>query len=239
MLVLPGHVRALAAADVPDGARAVEEAGFDTFSVSDRLAWSTPEPLTTLAAAAAVTSRVGLLSGVLLAPMRNNPGLFATAAATVDQLAGPGRLRLGLAPGGRSSDYAGSGVDFSAQGKVFDEWLTDARATWQGTAGTGLGPLPSTPGGPGLLFGGGSAPNVRRVVTDGVGWIAGGTDPQAFAAFAQLPKPSPTTITTAEQLRATVAEYQAAGADEIILTLNDPDPVQVSLVHSALSPATS
>ncbi|MEV4363973.1 LLM class flavin-dependent oxidoreductase [Nonomuraea sp. NPDC049625] len=62
------------------------------------MAWSTPEPFTTSAAAAGATSRIQLLTSVLLAPLHANHALFAKAFATLDQFAGPGRLRLRLAP---------------------------------------------------------------------------------------------------------------------------------------------
>ena len=183
-IALPGHLREFDAGLVPEWARAIESAGFDTLSVSDRLAWPTPEPVTTLAAAAAVTHRVGLLSSVLLGPPRPHPGLFASAAATVDAIAGPGRLRLGLAPGGRPSDHAGSPVPFEGRGKVFDDWLAEVRSTWCGESSTGIGPLPATPSGPPMLFGGASAPTVRRITEYGQGWIAGGQSAEQFATFA-------------------------------------------------------
>lgn len=279
-IALPGHVRSLKPEDIPDWARAVEDAGFDTFAVSDRAAWSTPEPLTTLAAAAAVTHRVGLFSSVVLAPLRGHPGLFASSAATVDALAGPGRLRLGLAPGGRPSDYVGSPVAFGERGKIFDSWLRDVRATW---AGAGLGPVPVTAGGPPLLFGGGSAQTIRRVVAHGVGWVAGGMTPEEFMTFAQrlrtaftaagrsgtprlvvsvmvslgperadtgiaavrdyyadlgqdfVAKAIAHTVTSAGQLRAAIADYRLAGADEVILTPNDLDPDHVGILRACLA----
>lgn len=96
-VAIPGHIRAFRIGTVPDWAREIERLGFDGMSVTDRRAWPTPEPMTSLAAAAAVTTRIQLFSSVVLAPPRGSASTFASEAATVDHLAGGGRLRLGLA----------------------------------------------------------------------------------------------------------------------------------------------
>jgi alkanesulfonate monooxygenase SsuD/methylene tetrahydromethanopterin reductase-like flavin-dependent oxidoreductase (luciferase family) len=67
------------------------------------------ESLIALAAAAAVTERIRLVTDILLAPLRSNTALLAKQAATLDSLSG-GRLVLGLAPGAREDDYEASGV---------------------------------------------------------------------------------------------------------------------------------
>ncbi|MEV4382976.1 LLM class flavin-dependent oxidoreductase [Streptosporangium sp. NPDC049644] len=89
---LPGHAWWTDGTTLVEWARRAEARGFSTLGVSDRLAWSTPGPLITLAAAAGATSRIRLLTSVLLASLRTNHALFAKAVTTLDQLAGPGRL---------------------------------------------------------------------------------------------------------------------------------------------------
>lgn len=88
-------------------ARRADARGFSTLGVSDRLLWPTPEPLITLATAGA-TARIRLLTSVLLAPLHTNHLLFAKAVLTLDHLAGPHRLQLGLAAGFRQDDYTTS-----------------------------------------------------------------------------------------------------------------------------------
>ncbi|MDA3624734.1 LLM class flavin-dependent oxidoreductase [Saccharopolyspora sp. WRP15-2] len=168
---LPGHVPGVDGRTLVEWARRAEARGFSTLSVSDRLVWSTPEPLTALAAAAGATERIKLLTTVLIAPLHNNHALFAKQTASIDQLAGAGRLHLGLAPGLRDDDFTESGVDFSTRGKQFDALLDRAAEVWGGQ--TGIGPAPATDGGPKVLFGGMSPAAIRRVVTKGTGWIAG------------------------------------------------------------------
>src|SRR4029450_1979857 len=66
------------------------------------------EPLAALAAAAAVTTRVRLVTMVVIGPLRNTV-LLAKQAASLDLLSG-GRLTLGLAIGARADDYQALGV---------------------------------------------------------------------------------------------------------------------------------
>src|SRR5437870_799360 len=76
---------------------------FSSLAVLDRYAYDSYEPLTTLAAAAAVTQRVRLATTIVIAPLRNT-ALLAKTAAALDRLSG-GRLVLGLAVGARADDY--------------------------------------------------------------------------------------------------------------------------------------
>ena len=112
---------------IVDWARRAEEAGFSSLGTIDRLAYPAFEPLTTLAAAAAVTERIGLVTDILLAPLRSNNALFAKQAATVDQLS-EGRLTLGLGVGLREDDFEAAGVDFHKRGALFERQLEDLLA---------------------------------------------------------------------------------------------------------------
>ncbi|MGV9779067.1 LLM class flavin-dependent oxidoreductase [Streptosporangium sp. NPDC003464] len=179
---LPGHAGWTEGTALVEWARRAEARGFSTLSVSDRLAWSTPEPLITLAAAAGATSRIRLLTSVLLAPLRANHALFAKAVTTLDQLAGPGRLQLGLAPGAREDDFLLSRVDYGTRGKQFDR-LLDRLATVMASDDL-VGPRPATPGGPALLFGGNSKATLHRIASHGTGWIAGDATVQDVQDFA-------------------------------------------------------
>lgn len=63
-----------------DWARRADAGPFRTLGLLDRLVWSNPEPLVTLAALAGATTRVRLQTEVLLAPLRSTALLGAQAA---------------------------------------------------------------------------------------------------------------------------------------------------------------
>ncbi|MET7401310.1 LLM class flavin-dependent oxidoreductase [Dactylosporangium sp. NPDC005572] len=275
---LPGHAPWTDGRQLVAWARRAEARGFSTVAVSDRLRWTTPEPLTVLAAAAGATSRVRLLTSVLLAPLRTNHRLFAKTVATLDHVAGPGRLRLGLAAGFRTDDFTASGVDYAGRGEAFAALLETLRDTADDPGGL----RPATPGGPPLLFGGTSRAALRRIAAHGTGWLAGTASvadveaftPQLHAAWTAAGRAGTPRIvvsamfalgphagasvaraigpyyafageewaregiaaacTSAQQLTAAVEAFERAGCDELILTGNDPDPVQVDLLAEAL-----
>src|SRR5215472_11826593 len=148
---LPNAVRGVDRAGIVEWSRRAEQAGFSSLGTIDRIAYSNYESLIALAAAAAVTERIGLVTDILIAPLRANTALFAKQAATIDALSG-GRLTLGLAVGGRLDDFEVSGVDFKRRGQSFERQLEQMTAIWKGDGG--VGPAPARGARPGLLIGG-------------------------------------------------------------------------------------
>lgn len=196
-------------------AAAAEAAGIDAVSVVDHVAlggdlggypygafpggpdapWL--EPLTTLAAFAGRTSRIGLMTGILIAPLRP-PALLAKSAATLDQLSG-GRLELGVGTGWLPKEYEAVGLDFADRGRLLDDALAACRALWRGGATSfdsprlrfddvHVSPTPLQPGGVPLWVGGDlHGRNVARIVAHADGWIpAPPTKPADVAAGAAL-----------------------------------------------------
>ena len=160
-------------------ARRAEAGPFSSLGVLDRLAYDSYDPLTTLAAAAAVTRRVRLVTMVVVGPLRNT-ALLAKAAASVDALSG-GRLVLGLSVGARQEDYAASGMDYHTRGRRFAEQLAALRSCWEdGTLGPGGGGY----AGPPLLVGGLSDQSSARMARYADGYAHGGGPPRAFARAA-------------------------------------------------------
>ncbi len=86
------------------------------------------DPLTGLSFAAAVTSRIGLATGVLLLP-EHNPVLVAKQAATLDVLSA-GRLTLGVGIGWSAEEFAALGVPFARRGERTAEYVAAMRALW-------------------------------------------------------------------------------------------------------------
>lgn len=170
-------------------ARAAESAGFDAVSVTDHpfppARWVAAgghhalDPFVALSFAAAATTRLRLLTQVIVLPYRN-PFLVAKAAATLDALSN-GRLLLGVAAGYLEAEFAALGADFANRNDVADEAIGAIRAAWSGepVERTGRGfvakgnaqlPRPLQPGGPPIWVGGNSRRAIRRAVESAQGW---------------------------------------------------------------------
>jgi alkanesulfonate monooxygenase SsuD/methylene tetrahydromethanopterin reductase-like flavin-dependent oxidoreductase (luciferase family) len=182
---IPNSVRGTTGPQLLEWARRAEAAGFSTLATIGRVAYPSYEELTVLAAAGAVTERIGLMSNILLAPTRSTAEL-AKQASSVHELTG-GRLTLGVATGGRPDDYALTGQDFATRGRRFDEQLAELRRAFAGEPladGTppvvpdGARPVP-------IAIGGASDAAVRRTIEYGIGWTAGGVPPQMVAPFVE------------------------------------------------------
>lgn len=128
---------------------------------------------------AAVTERLSLVSGILIAPQRQT-ALLAKQAAQVDVLSG-GRLRLGIGIGWNSVEYDALGEEFRKRGKRIEEQVALLRALWtqelvtfEGTFDrvddAGLNPLPVQQPIP-IWFGGGADVVLRRMARLGDGWM--------------------------------------------------------------------
>ena len=124
---LPSTLASATGADILTWAREADTAGFSTLGTIDRVVYGNHETIPTLAAAAAVTSRIRLTSAILIAPFRGNGTLLAKELATVDSFA-DGRLTVGIAVGGRDDDYTATGTDFHRRGAIFDNQLAEMRA---------------------------------------------------------------------------------------------------------------
>jgi alkanesulfonate monooxygenase SsuD/methylene tetrahydromethanopterin reductase-like flavin-dependent oxidoreductase (luciferase family) len=212
---LPSTISSATGQDVLDWARAADTAGFSSVGTIDRVVYGNHETIPTLAAAAAVTSRVRLHTAILIGPFRGNGTLLAKQLASVDSFAG-GRLTVGIAVGGREDDFAATGSDFEGRGAAFDAQLTELREVWggaaRGTAGA-VGPGPVQPGGPPLMIGGTSAAAIRRTVTHGAGWIAGGGGADMFAGLADRVRKAWTDAGREGAPRLAALGYYALGPD--------------------------
>ncbi|TMQ23707.1 MAG: LLM class F420-dependent oxidoreductase [Candidatus Rokuibacteriota bacterium] len=178
-------------------ARAIEDIGYDHIDIFDHVVMGHPlagrpagpynpampilEPLVTLAALAAVTSRVTLGTEVLVLPQRE-PTLVAKQIGTLDTLSG-GRVRLGVGVGWQESEYEALGADFRTRGSRMDEAIALLRAYWSeahvNVAGKhyratemAMEPKPPQGGRLPIWIGGASDAAFRRVGRLGDGWLA-------------------------------------------------------------------
>jgi alkanesulfonate monooxygenase SsuD/methylene tetrahydromethanopterin reductase-like flavin-dependent oxidoreductase (luciferase family) len=154
-----------------------EEGPFSSLGVVDRVRFDSYEPLSVLAAAAAVTRRLKLATMILISPLRTT-ALLAKEAATVDALSG-GRLVLGVAVGARPDDYRAAGIDSSGRGRRLTQQLVEMRSVWRDEE---VGP--NSNGGPTVLVGGASDVAFHRVANHADGYVHGGGPARAFARAA-------------------------------------------------------
>jgi alkanesulfonate monooxygenase SsuD/methylene tetrahydromethanopterin reductase-like flavin-dependent oxidoreductase (luciferase family) len=176
---LPNAVPGTTGAQLVEWARRAEARGFSSLGTIDRVVYDNYEPLTALAAAAAVTERIGLCTSVLLGPLRTNPTELAKQSLSLNALSG-GRFTLGIGLGAREDDYEASGVELSGRGRGLDAALERIKEIWSGDE---IGP--SLGGTPGLVVGGSVDASFERAARFGDGWIAGGAPPDQYAEMAE------------------------------------------------------
>ena len=195
---------------VRDWAQAAEELGYDHIEVPDHVfgatardGWSPRyteqdpfhETFVTLGFLAAVTTTIGLASGVLILPQRQT-GVVAKQAAQVDILSG-GRLRLGVGVGWNHVEYEALNEDWKTRGarqreqvEVLKKLWCDDLVTYQGRfhhfTEVNITPRPVQRPIP-IWFGGSSDAVVKRAAQIGDGWMPIMTpDHEAEAKLEQL-----------------------------------------------------
>ena len=153
-------------------ALAVDEGPFASLCLGERIAFDNPETLTLLGAVSAWTSRVRLVTTVVV-PQLHDPVLLAKSLATADQLCA-GRLVVGVGVGGRAEDYRAVGADLSTQTIAgMADRVAAMRGVWAGETVGGavrhVGPPPVQAGGPPILVG----TMGRRTVQHASAWADG------------------------------------------------------------------
>src|SRR5215471_8792912 len=174
----------------------IERIGYDQLDIFDHVVMGFPiegrtglqypakmpilEALVTLGYCAAVTTKIGLGTEVLVLPQRQ-PVLVAKQISTLDTLSG-GRVRLGIGVGWQESEYDALGEKFTDRGKRMDEAIELLRACWsqpsidfsgQHYQVRAMGMEPKPPQGAALpvWIGGNSEAALRRVGKYGDGWL--------------------------------------------------------------------
>ena len=136
-------------------ARAVEAGPFASLSCGERITGPTVDLATTMAAAAAVTSRVRIVPTLYVLPL-HDAVKAAKEIATLDVLSG-GRVAVTVGVGGRPNDYRAVSAPFERRHARMDEQVARMRAIWRGEppcAGADpVGPAPVQRGGPPVYAG--------------------------------------------------------------------------------------
>jgi probable F420-dependent oxidoreductase len=137
------------------------------------------DPLLALSFAAAVTTTIGLATGVLLLP-EHNPVVAAKQAATLDVLSA-GRLTLGVGIGWSAEEFAALGVPFARRAERTAEYVAAMRTLWASDVASFTGeltrfnsvrvnPKPVRGNRIPIVLGGNSNASLARVATFGDGW---------------------------------------------------------------------
>jgi alkanesulfonate monooxygenase SsuD/methylene tetrahydromethanopterin reductase-like flavin-dependent oxidoreductase (luciferase family) len=160
-----------------DYARRIEAAGFPGIWVGDSMGRGRPtlDPLTALAALAAVTHRVELGIGVLQVSLRH-PVELAHRVQSVQALSG-GRLRLGVGSGSTRADFELLGGDYDSRFRTLRNSLGIMRQVWRGEPlqGGTLSPWPGCEGGPPILIGAWRSPRwITYAAKEFQGWTPSG-----------------------------------------------------------------
>lgn len=187
-----------------------EKLGFTTVTVSDHIVVPTKidsiypynesgefegrvsgaclEQLTTVSAIAAITSKLRILTSVIVLPHRN-PVLTAKILATIDVLSG-GRLTVGCGTGWMKEEFEAIGAPtFEKRGDVSNEYIEIFRELWTNDHPNYNGnyfefhdisflPKPVQDPHPPIWIGGESAPALRRAASIGDCWYPIGSNPR-------------------------------------------------------------
>jgi alkanesulfonate monooxygenase SsuD/methylene tetrahydromethanopterin reductase-like flavin-dependent oxidoreductase (luciferase family) len=149
---------------------AAEQAGFDRLAYGEHVLFRRPllNGFVALAAAAAVTTRVRLLSAITLLPLYP-AALAAKLVASLDHLSG-GRLDFGVGVGGEvPEEFEACGVDVRARGRVTDASLERMWTMFRDEPQ--LLPKPCQRPGPPIWVGGRSEQALARAVRVGQFWL--------------------------------------------------------------------
>jgi probable F420-dependent oxidoreductase len=188
------------AIDTVSLARAIEERGFHALAIAEHthipasretpnpsggdlpsIYYRTLDPFVTLAAAAAVTSRIELITGIALLIQRD-PIITAKEVASIDLISG-GRFVFGVGAGWNTEELRHHGTDPSTRGALLDERLEAIEALWTSEPAeyhgkyvdfdlSYLRPKPVQKPHPPILIGGNSNATVKRIIRHGAGWIS-------------------------------------------------------------------
>ncbi|WP_238015818.1 TIGR03619 family F420-dependent LLM class oxidoreductase [Dactylosporangium sp. AC04546] len=222
---------------LPDHVTISEQAHRDRVTVGFPYPISTNwyEPLTALAAVAAVTERARLGTNVLVAPIRPAV-LLAKQLATLDVICG-GRLDAGLGAGWQVEEYRVTERPFEGRFGYIEEQVAVCRALWAGGPAAHAGrrldftdlhsmPVPVQGADLRLSFGFNPTPRaIERIVRLGVGWWAAPMPVEAVrAAVAGIREeceragrdPASVTVTAATTLVAHGRTAEEVGAMPVV-----------------------
>jgi alkanesulfonate monooxygenase SsuD/methylene tetrahydromethanopterin reductase-like flavin-dependent oxidoreductase (luciferase family) len=146
-----------------------------------------PSPLVLASSFAAVTERTPIMVAALLV-LFYDPIRLAEDLAVLDTIS-RGRVACTVGLGYRPEEFEQFGVDMRTRGTTIERAIRTMQQAWTGEPFTHDGrrvrvmPPPYTPGGPALLYGGGTPAAARRAARLGVAFLAEKHDPELERAY--------------------------------------------------------
>ena len=206
----------------------------------------TLDPWVSLATAAAVTRRIGLDTAVAL-PVESDPITLAKTLATLDHLSG-GRVTVGAGFGWNTDELADHHVPGDRRRTVLKEYLEAMRALWTQEEASydgefvSFGPswaYPKPPQGriPVIIGAGGGPQTMKWIARNADGWMTTPIETDIAARADLLRKewseagragePDVRILVTRKPTPEARAEWEAAGASELIWGVPDADEATV------------
>lgn len=253
--LVPSYVPSLR--DVPDLVVELERIGFDDVMDGEHILYAAEmehpggagnfqhgrieqhsdraDTLVMFAAIAARTTRIKMISGILLAAAHPF-AVLARQAATLDVLSG-GRFVLGVGGGWNAAEFEQMGIPPDERAARTEETIRACRELWSPGLSTFQGrwtdfkdvicePAPVTPGGVPVWWGGNARgkPTARRVATLGQGWLSReaadydevAESVEAIDAACEKYGRDPATVGIRVSLTATADWNAAASTDDLI-----------------------
>jgi probable F420-dependent oxidoreductase len=169
--------------DVPEAARMAERLGYDYLCSGEHMMFhgAVPNSLITLAVAAGATSRIKLMSTVVLLPLYT-PMVVAKMTSVLDVASG-GRYHMGIGVGGEfPKEFEACGVPVKQRGSRSNEALALIKKLWTETnvsfegryskfSGVTLDPQPTQKPHPPIWVAGRKESAMRRAALYADGWI--------------------------------------------------------------------
>ena len=250
---------------VPELARAAEEHGFESLFVTEHTHipasanpltssgqplpehyWHTLDPMVGLTAAAMVTTRLLVGTGVCLV-VEHDPIVLAKSVASLDHLSG-GRFLFGVGAGWNAQEMADHGTAFDRRWKVLRERVEAMKAIWTEAEAeyhgefVNFGPIwswpkPLTKPHPPVLIGSDGPGALKRVARYGDGWfprygLSGAVLGERMRELDELAAEAgrdrlPVTVYGVKPEAAVVEELDRLGVDRAVFTLPSEarDPV--------------
>ncbi len=138
-----------------DWCRVAEDGPFSSISCGERITFRNTEMITSLAAAAALTTRPRVMFNLAVTPWHET-ALLAKQMATIDVIS-DGRLDVGVGIGARGQDFEAMHAPMEHRHERVDDQVAELRRLWRGgepvPGAPPLGPPMVQPGGPPIYAG--------------------------------------------------------------------------------------